>query len=204
MAASKTTKRIVSRYDLTGAVDLGQLGKPAHSPNVSTATVAVDDPKPDPNKAAGQRVLARVNRRVDILEWERSHDRLSDDAYREGRIAQAIFERAGVAGGGSAWREGSRVDAEIAKELAVLRHIATAKLTDEYVAFLRRALGTIDAKIVRQVLGENRNYADVELPRRRLTSREPGGTRRTNYVAQRFRDALETLAAAAARKRKNR
>jgi hypothetical protein len=37
---------------------------------------------------------------------------------------------------------------------------------DDYMGFMRDAAGAVDAAIVRQVLGENRSYADVELPRR--------------------------------------
>jgi hypothetical protein len=172
----------------------------------------VADPQPHPRKGPGQRVLARVNRRIDILEWERSHDRISDDAYREGRVVQWMFERAGLSGG-STWREGSRVDAEIAKELAILRHIAAATTIDDYMGFMRDALGEVDAAIVRQVLGENRGYGDVEMPRRRMpvpAAKVPAfgrqkpkpGERYASYVARRFRDALETLAAAAAQQRK--
>lgn len=204
-------KKTVSRFDLSNAVNLGNLGRPAATRNVQTVMVAVPDPAPDPNKGPGQRVVANANRRVDILEWERSHGRIGDDAYREGRVAQTIFERAASTGGGSTWREGSRVDAEIAKELAILRRIATAELTEDYLKFLRDALGAVDASIVRQVLSENRRYADVELPRRKLKAPDEEELYRrragkppeshVSYIARRFRDALETLAIAAGQRR---
>ena len=214
-------KKTVSRFDLSNAVSLGHCGNPPASNNVETVTVAV----PDPHKGPGQRVLAKTNRRVDILEWERSHDRISDDAYREGRVAQAIFERAGFRGGGSTWRQGSRVDAEIAKELAIIGLISDARIVDDYMDFLRDTLGkqSPDAAIVRQVLGENRRYADVVLPRHRLKAlpngeellaqQEAGRLAKrkakprekyVTYIAQRFRDALESMADAAGQKRKGR
>jgi hypothetical protein len=49
----------------------------------------------------------------------------------------------------------------------------------------------IYAAIVRQILGDNRRFADVALPRHQASLR--GGDRDVAYVARRFRDALETL-----------
>lgn len=190
------------RYDLADARDLGQRGEPpSHArrvKNVEIDTVAILDPNPaydGQGRPVLKRDLANVNRRVDILEYEHSHRRISVEAYREGRVAQALFERAGISGG-STWFQGSRVDAEVAKEIAVLRRITDARTIEWKMAELRDALGTVDSTIVRQILGENRKYADVVLPQRRAENRERG----ISYIAQRFRDALETLAREARRR----
>jgi hypothetical protein len=215
----KTNKGRTDRYELDGARSYGQQGEPSKYAvrvgHVAIATVAVADPAPDPNGGPGQRVLAAVNRRVDILEHERAHGRISDEAYFQGRIVQALFERGGLSGG-STWHDSPRVDAEVAKELAIIRRIAGARAVEGKIEQLRDVLGTTDAAIVRQVLGENRSYAEVtQTLDLRTAAAEQGGTgnfvpygkggkrapsrrevaaRRISYIAQRFRDALETLA----------
>ena len=211
----------IDRYDLAEARDLGQRGRPTTTKNIETSTVAVEDPRPDRDSGPGQRVLATVNRRVDILEHERAHGRISNDAYREGRLVQALFERAGLSGG-STWSDGARVDAEVAKELKIIRRLDDSRLIGKMVDEIEKTLGAIDARIVRQVLGDNRSYAQVAQPldlksaaaRAGAADWQPlgrggwqkparGDVRRARigYVAQRFRDALETLAA---RKRQRR
>jgi hypothetical protein len=161
------------------------------------------------------RILATVNRRVDILEYELSHGRISEVAYGEGRLIQAIFERTGLSGG-STWNAGSRVDAVVAKELAVIRKVSDAKIIAAMVDENADLLGAIDAAIVRQVLGENRSFAQVSqtLDLKSAALRDPDATawvpfgkggkrapssaeaarRRIAYIAARFRDALESLA----------
>jgi hypothetical protein len=216
------------RYDLVEARDLGQRGEPPKSRNIQTAMVAIADPAAlpppfDPKKPykGPQRFVATANRRVDILEYERSHRRIGNEAYLEGRIVQAVFERQGLSGG-SAWNSGSRIDAEVAKEIAIIRRLDTARAIDARLDELRDILGDIDAKILRQVLGENRSYAEVEHSGLLKAAAARGGAedwaplgkggvakpakaevraRRVTYIAQRFRDALETLARATRRKR---
>ena len=189
------------RYDLAEARDLGQRGEPSphalKNKNIEVDTAAVLNPLFDPNSKKSERVIANVNRRVDILEYEHSHRRISVEAYREGRVVQALFERSGIIGG-STWSAGSRIDAEVAKEIAILRRIADARTIQVQMKMLHDALGknSIDVVIIRQVLGENRRYADVVLPQRKANNRERG----IGYIAQRFRDALETLARGARRR----
>ncbi|TMJ05812.1 MAG: hypothetical protein E6G97_02070 [Alphaproteobacteria bacterium] len=176
------------RYDTTNACDLGVRGVPPESRNIAVSLVAVPDPNPDPDRGAGQRVLANVNRRVDILEWERSHDRISDGAYRAGRLSQAILERASRGVGSSTWQQGSRVDAELAKEISIIHALEDARKVKAHLQYLGSTLGKLDTLILHQVLGENRTYGKVELPNIRRT-----GTYES-YIARRFRDALEALA----------
>ena len=193
-------QRRSDRYDLTEARDLGQRGEPVKHArkvgNVEAATVAVANPlwnvaAGGRHKPAPERVRATVNRRVDVLEYEHSHGRISAAAYNEGRVIQALFERAGISGG-STWRDGSRIDAVVAKELMLSRRCRDARLIAARMAKIGAVLGqkSIDVAIIRQVLGENRRYADVALPARLHTDTRSG----IAYVAARFRDALETLA----------
>jgi hypothetical protein len=218
VSAKKTQDRKRGRYDLTRARDLGQRGEPARHAiavrNVAPATVAVPDPKRSAHEPPDARIIATVNRKVDILEVEYGHGRISDAAYGEGRLAQMLFERAGLSSGGAAFA-GSRVDAVVAKELAVIRRIDDARLITAMVEKLTDTLGVIDARIVREVLGENRTYAQASqtlllkqaaarggdhdwTPLGKNGWRKPARTevaaRRLTYIAQRFRDALETLA----------
>lgn len=155
---------------------------------MSVALVAVADPLPNSRGPAGQRILANVNRRVDILEWERSHARISDAAYFAGRVAQAALERANRGVGSSTWSQGSRVDAERAKELGIIRALESARMVEAHLRHLQVTLGKVDAAIVRQVLGDNLKYGDVRLPGR---SNVVSGYE--TYIARRFRDALELL-----------
>jgi hypothetical protein len=213
----KKEKGRADRYDLEGASDLGVRGGPTNHSirvgNIAPATVAVADPQPDSRGGPDQRVIATVNRRVDILEYERAHGRIGNDAYLEGRIVQALFERIGLPG--SAWNAGSRVDAVVAKEIAVIRKIDTARAIEAQLHMLRVMLGETDMLIVRQVLGQNRTYAEVAQTGnlkdaaaragahdwidygkggKRAPAKAEVRTRRITYIAQRFRDALETLA----------
>lgn len=209
------------RYNLEEARDLGNRAQPPRTKNIDPVTVAIPDPKalpppfdPDKPYKGPQRFIGTVNRRVDILEYERSHGRISNEAYLEGRIVQAMFERQGLPGG-STWTNGSRIDAELAKEMAILRRVDAAAAITAQLKKLRDLLGDIDTGILRQVLGENRVYAEVAQTRFLNAAAADGGVaeweplgaggmvkrdgktvrrERIAYVAQRFRDALETLA----------
>lgn len=150
---------------------------------------------PDPMDARAH-TLATVNRVVDVIEDERAHGRISEAAYREGRVAQAVFERA-RGPGSSNWMGATRIDAYTAKELAIIHGIDSAARIQRMVRWLRFELGHIDAGILERVLGEQKSFAEV------ATLRGRGGERGTGYVAARFRDALESLAGARAARGKN-
>lgn len=139
----------------------------------------------------GAAILATVNRRVDVLEDERSHGRISEAAYREGRVAQAVFERA-RGPGSSNWSAETRVDAFTAKELSIIYALDSAARIQRLVDWLRGELGRIDANILQRVLGEQKSFGEV------ATLQGKSGDRGISYVAHRFRDALEALASARA------
>jgi hypothetical protein len=159
--------RTAARYIHSGArAPATGLGRPPPSHNVRTKV---------------------VNRRVDLLQDERSRGRISGAAYREGRLAQAVFGRArGPVT--SNWSGADRVDAFVARELAVIHGILDAERIVRLVDWMRSELGRIDADILQRVLGENQSYADV------ATLQGKSGEFGQRYVARRFRDALELLA----------
>lgn len=178
------------RYDLAGArAPANGLGRPPASLNARTAVGAVTEPPPFGDGT--ERLCVAVNWRVDILEVERSHSRISEAAYQVGRIAQAVFERA-RGPGTSSWAGNVRVDAYTAKELAIIHAIEDARRIQAQVAWMRYELGRIDANIVQRVLGEGKTYAEVAT----LTGKR--GERGKSHIAERFRDALEALADAKA------
>jgi hypothetical protein len=188
---SKTGGAAPGRYNLRGARHPANgLGAPPRSANAFTAIVAVPDPHPDPRGPKNERIIAAVNRSVDILEVERSHDRISDAAYAVGRIVQAVFERARGLGPSPGWRARDRVDAAWAHEAAIIRALEDARKVKEYMARIRDTLGMIDTRIVEEMIGNRMSYADVAARRGRA------GERGERYFAARFRDALEALAEA--------
>jgi len=188
-------KGALSRYDLAGAREpAGGRTSPTRSVGVTTGIVAVPDPNPDPYGPKDERVIATVNRRVDILELERSAGRLSDAAYAVGRIVQAIFERARGFRSSRGWRERDRVDAAWVQEVAIVYALDDARKVQAYKERIRTAVGMIDARLLEQVLGDGLTYPECAAARGRA------GERGIAYYAARFRDALEALADAWAAK----
>lgn len=177
------------RYTTRGAIDPGAVTRSTRG--VSLAIVAVEDPLPDPTRpplSQPPRVLAAANRRVDILEWEISHGRIKPSEYNVGRIAQAIFERMSSARLGSGgFSPGDKVDQATAHELAVIYKVDDARTVVAWCKRIERAIGPIDARLLRQILGDRLSFSDV------AASRGRAGEKGTRYYAERFRDALEEL-----------
>jgi len=192
----RSRKGTLSRYDLTGAREPANgRALPPRSLNACTAVVAVPDPNPDPYGPGTERIRATVNRRVDILETERSAGRISDAAYGVGRIVQAVFERARGRPPAGGFREGSRVDSAWAHDAAIVYALEDARKVLIYKERIRSALGLIDARLLEHLLGERMSYEDCAAARGRA------GDRGQRYYAHRFRDALEALADAWAARR---
>ena len=104
-APSITQKTSAGRYDITRKDRLVPGGRAQINARVRTVQpveAAVDDPY-----GGKDRILVTVNRRTDILEMERSHGRISEAAYRTGEVVQALFQRLGYAGIGSASLDGA-------------------------------------------------------------------------------------------------
>jgi hypothetical protein len=174
----------VGRYDggYDARVPPGGLGCPVPSPNVQIAVATV----PDPYEPA-KRIRVAVNRRVDILELERSHGRIGEAAYRVGRVLQAAFERAGgVSAPG--WNAGDRVDTTLAPDAGMIRTMDKARHMAALMREVEAAVGSVGARFLRAVLVERQPFAALAARRGR------GGERGAAAVAQRFRDLLEDLA----------
>lgn len=134
----------------------------------------------------GVKETVQVNRRVDVLEEERAHRRISEAAYLTGRAIQTVFEEASRSAG-SNWSGGDRVDVSEAKDNQIVRRLEAAAHIEAEMARLTRLVGTIGARFLREILTGTtyREYAE---------RRGRGGERGTAYVADRFRAWLEDIA----------
>lgn len=183
MSAQAPPKRSLGRYDFGGdAWRPADLGRPPASANVQVSVVAVPDPyTPD------RRVIAHVNRRVDILELERSRRAISEGAYRTGRELQHVLEARNRLGAASL----DATSTITGEQKAGAMHGRLAHVIDTsagYLDFVRTIVGLADAALLARILGERKNYRDCAA----LWGR--GGDRGGRYIAGRFRDALEALA----------
>jgi hypothetical protein len=194
MRTETAARKPLGRYDLTGSHDPanGRAELP-RSLNARTVVGAVVDPWGN----GRDRHLVTVNRRVDILEDEHAHGRISQAAYLVGREIQREFERYRGPTGGGQWCMGDRIDAARRAHEAVLSTIDVARRVLRLMHKLRRILGVVDAPIVQKILGEGKTYTEIAFMRIPAVSRAMPcdvGRYEVAYIAQRFRDALETLA----------
>ncbi|MGY2051702.1 hypothetical protein [Methylobacterium sp. JK268] len=182
-----------SRYDRGPAVVPGQRDLPPPSQAVRTAVGSVVDPWPNPDRdpfAEPERVQVTINRNTDLLEREFAHGRISEQAYLVGRVLQEAFERrAGPRGGGSP--EGrDRVDQTVAHELAIALAIDDAMFVERLMGRLQQAVGSYGARFLHQVLANGREFAEISRGLGRGDGRQA-----VAFVAARFRDLLEAIAA---------
>lgn len=184
------------RYDLTGASEPGNgLGRPAPSYNMRNA-IGVCAIK-DPWSPTGERTRAAVNVRRSLLEWELSHDQITQHQFNAGKRAEEKFERATQGPGSSNWQGGSRVDVALQADQAVARNVLKAQELHAYLQWVRGLLGKEDTQLLVEILRDRKTYKQVAVARLQLSERD------VSYFARRFRDALETLAEAEAAKGKH-
>ena len=120
---------------------------------------------------------------------ERSHGRITTSEYEVGRTVQAVLERAsGARLGSGGWNPGNKADTTIAHELAIIYAIEDARVIRAMADRVVRAIGMIDARLLRRILGEGRSFSEVSAILGKGT-----GEKGTRYIAERFRDALEEL-----------
>ena len=162
----------------------GGLGRVPTSKGADTVVAAVEDPWGD----GKERVFATVNRRVDVLEMERSHGRISEAAYRTGRTVQATFEKLGRLPGCN-W-EVAPGDRFTAQRSMVEQAMDRAGTIQKMVAAIQVRIGMIDTRLLRRVLGDRLSFAEC------AALQGKGGEKGQNYISRRFRDALEDLAEA--------
>jgi len=186
--------KTLGRHDLKGASEpaSGYAVPPRslHNSRTRLGFVAVPDAGHNPDGRARVRALARL----DLLDQERRHGLIEEAAYLAGRETERIFERGARVGCGGQWRQGDRVDSATAHELSIVRNTESALRVNAYVAWVVRTLGRRDARILSRILGDRLTYEQCAI----LEGKS--GTRGGWYIANRFRDALETLAEAKAAK----
>lgn len=183
MPARRGARQSVGRYTSKPPDTARDLGAPSVAIRTRVATVA---------NPYGGKQASLVNTRTDLLEIEHAAGRLSVAAYNEGRIAQAVLEQMSSCGG-SSWDMESRGDGFVAKELKILAGVERARRCVMYVDGLQRAgLGRTDIRLLRNILGERKTFAQCAAMELRF------GDRGRRYIAERFRDALEELATARA------
>ncbi|WP_375408538.1 hypothetical protein [uncultured Methylobacterium sp.] len=152
------------------------------------ATVAVADPY-----EPGKRIQATVNRRVDLLEYERSHGNITVSQYEVGRQVQATFERAA---GARNTRDRAAIDETIVdrskrtelKDLAAVRAIDSAREVQELMVKIERAIGGVPAHFLRELLTRGGTIKDYVRSKDMLAS-----DRKVTETAIRFRYLLEAL-----------
>lgn len=157
-------------------------GTSASPQNVPTTIGAVQDPYSPKDKLA-----VSVNRRTDVLEWEYSHGRLTEAAYRVGREIQAVFERA-TGRSASNWSQGDRVDAYASKELQIIHGIMKAETVQTYMDRIVRTVGMVGARFLRAILCDGSTFTSVATARGRNNEAGRGA------AASQFRQLLEDLA----------
>ena len=145
----------------------------------------------DPYEDGKIRIQVTIDRRVDILEEERSHKRISEAAYLTGRQIQALLEKLNHLGSVS-WDGASRGDPVVARERRHKTIIENAAAVKALEAGIIGRIGMIDWRLIRRIVGDRTSFSDC------AAKEGKAGVRGTTYIAHRFRDALEHLAEALA------
>ena len=125
-------------------------------------------------------------RRVDLLQIEADHGRITSPALDVGRRLQLALEFTHRSGG-SAW--GAKVDVPCSGDAAAVCAVEAIRRAERMVEWSRRAIGD-DVGLVATVLADGSGFAEAASRAGR------SGRRATSDVAARFRDALERLALA--------
>jgi hypothetical protein len=172
------------RYNRSGAYVPGSgLGTRPASVNVDLAPGAVQDPY-DPQA----RIAVSINRKVDLLEYERGRGLITVSQYEVGRQLQAVFERASGARVGGDWLGGvSTRDQTIAHELQILYAVVDAQLVKRLMRRVERAVGVVGARLLQKLLLGDETFASLAIARG-MDSR--GGR---TAMANRFRWLLEAV-----------
>ena len=173
-------RRSVGRYDGGTASGADHRARPKPNLNVRTAVGRVDDPW-----EPGQKVAVTINRRVDILEAERSQKRISEGAYRVGREIQAAYELGGRSS--SDWLGAGGGDPVTARENAMMGQVTWANTRVALMKRIVKAIGEEGAKHVHRIIGDGWSYRDV------AAAEGNGGERAATQVAYRFRGLLEDV-----------
>jgi hypothetical protein len=155
------------------------VARPPPSLNVRTALVAVPDPL-DPNA----RIQATVNIATDLLETEKAHGRISEQAYRVGCAIQAAYE-----GERNSDAPNERVDVSTNPDHGMVCALDRAQRRVALQQHIEHLVGVIGAKMLRMILVEGFTFNQYAAQ----VAKRPG-ERGTAYVAGRFRSLLEEMA----------
>ncbi len=171
----------------SGFTDPGGLPFPGSSGHQSIEHGYVEDPNP---ALKGKKQKAAINTRTDALESEYAHGRLSEEAYRAGRIYQRVLELSGgKPTGGGQWMQGDRVDAASAHEVAIWRSIDTARKAHEMIFALLPVIGILAANVLRMTLLDRLTIAEVAEKYEKVSTRWT-----VSFYAETFRRALQLVA----------
>jgi len=162
----------------------GGIARARPSLGVRTAVGVVPNPL-----APGSTIQVAINRRVDLLEQERSHRRISESAYLTGRQLQAVFER-GVGAGLGEWNLDGGSGARANTDMQAVHGLMDAHATIHWQKRLHAAVGAIGAEFLRTSLAENLSFP--ELAERYGQSGERG----VAVIAGQWRWMMEQLATA--------
>lgn len=168
-------------------------GKNAVTQNarVSSANIEIDIATGSVADPWGEGEIAvQINRRVDILENEKSRRRINEAEYRIGRMIQQAFEGldllhgASLAGGGSGGGN--------PQQASDLRSVRIMERGRELQKIMRRVvarIGMVDTRLLRQVIGDRLSFEQCAVSRgQRVTPQN------VNFIGRRFREALGELA----------
>ena len=151
------------------------------SPNAQLALAVVPDPM-----ERNAHLVVTVNRRVDLLEHEYHHGRISESAYRVGRQVQSTFER--LLSMGSAWSVFDRVDATRTPDDVVESKVDQAGACTALMRRITKEVGMVGARRLRGHLVEGLTYPEA------AAQRGQSGREAVTFAAKSFRQTLEDLA----------
>jgi hypothetical protein len=140
-----------------------------------------------PAGGGNERLRAKVNRKVDILEDERSHGHITDAEYQVGRALMRVFEEAPRPGSTSNWCRAGRVDVSVSQGQAFEHHLDAAKKIKAQRERVVRVIGEAGYRFLERILRDGQTYAQVAA----ATTGDSAHKRR--FVAQRFRRCLSDL-----------
>jgi len=160
----------------------GGLARPLPSLNVRTAVGVV----PNPLSRDGAPIQVRINRRVDLLEQERSHRRISESAYQVGRELQTHYEReAAGLGELNLERSGS---ARANTDMQAVYGLESAQDRVHLAARIEKVIGTAGGDFLRASLSGNLSFPQL------AASYGQHGERGVAVISGQWRWLLEQLA----------
>jgi hypothetical protein len=195
---TQSKRKTLGRHDLAGATEpVGGYAQPArslHNSRSRVAIVAVQEPPP----YGDGRIRIKALARVDFLDQMRRMALIDEAMLAAGREVERKLERGARIGCGGQWREGDRVDAATAHDVALRNGYQRSLEVNGFLGWLVHELGRRDARLVCKVLGDRKSFKQCAIDEGK------SGDRGRRYMAERFRDALETLAKAREAKGKER